>query len=497
MTREETVILVKANIGALEKTCNDILRVLIGPIRLINNESETADMEIGLVANQEVSALGELTVSATIETMGKTVAEKVCEQVLNPEEAPNQLKRLAKLAVYRALVRNGLAHALPWGILTGIRPTKIVHRLFDAGLNDQDILAHLLQCYDMDAEKAKELVKVAQINRKFLLSAAEAGELVSLYVGIPFCPTRCAYCSFPAYDVKKNCQLLPDFMTALMAEIKATGAALRARGQTVQTVYVGGGTPTVLDEAALSELMSQLAEHVISASTVEITVEAGRPDTLDIGKLKLLKESGVTRLSINPQTMNRETLLKIGRLHTPEDIVTSYALAREVGFDNINMDLIIGLPGETRREVEATLRQLENLAPENITVHTMAVKRASTINEHREDYMLPDDVEVAAMLQLAGDFAAAWGMDPYYLYRQKYMVGPLENKGYARPHFECIYNIQVIEERQTILGLGAGAASKFVNPQDWTLTSFYNPKDPLNYCQRVSELVERKMSKLS
>jgi oxygen-independent coproporphyrinogen-3 oxidase len=290
--------------------------------------------------------------------------------------------------------------------------------------------------------------------------------------------------------------LVPPFVQALKKEIAEIGSVLKAAGKRVQTIYVGGGTPTVLDCSQLSEVLQCIREFLVGDGTTEITLEAGRPDTVSEDKLKEAMQAGVSRLSINPQSMNLSTLRKIGRHHTPEEIVEAVGMARRIGFDNINMDIIIGLPGEGISDVEHTLEEVARLSPENLTVHTLALKRASKMKEAGHKFTLPDSGTVAHMLKATAEAAAEMKMHPYYLYRQKRMVGQLENTGYATDGHDCIYNIQVIEERQTILGLGGGAGSKFVEPGTWHLTSQYNPKDPQSYIERINELIAKKISEL-
>ncbi|ADG82775.1 coproporphyrinogen dehydrogenase HemZ [Thermincola potens] len=476
-----------------DRVCHDILRALLGPVEFVApGFLSQADLDISITATSG----RKLFAGATAVKGGSRDMECIKEDVLIAGEAHNQLKRMVKQAVYRSVLKVCGLKPLPYGILTGIRPTKIVHRLLDMGWDKETIREHLLKSYDMDEVKAEGLLKVALNNRKYILGPEEAEQTVSLYVGIPFCPTRCAYCSFPAYPVSKYAGMIAPFVVALKKEIAGIAGFLRAEGWQVQTIYLGGGTPTALEEKILSELLESLDKAIPFTTVREITLEAGRPDTLTREKLAVSRKLGVTRLSINPQSMNPRTLNNIGRLHTPEDIESAFKMARQAGFNNINMDIIIGLPGETAPDVENTLLKIEPLAPENLTVHTLAVKRASQIRENRERYELPEETEITKMLAITEEYTEKWGMHPYYLYRQKYMVGPTENRGYAVEGYDCIYNIQVIEERQTIIGLGAGAGSKFVNPADWTLTNLYNPKDPEAYINRVDELLEKKISRL-
>ncbi len=412
------------------------------------------------------------------------------------DDLNNHRKRLVKLALFRLLTRYTGRPPGPWGILTGIRPTKIVHRLLDTGWQWDSIRRYLGEAYNVSPDKAVLLTDIARRQRAFLLSPEEARKLISIYVGIPFCPTRCAYCSFPAYSVEKSAKLVEPFLLALEKEIRAIGRAAGELGLQVQTVYVGGGTPTVLNKEQICYLVDTINDSLVSGATVEITLEAGRPDTVTMEKLTTAKQQGVTRVSINPQTMNPQTLEVIGRRHSPEQVAEAFAMARQVGFQTINMDVIIGLPGENAADVADTLAGIEILKPENLTVHTMAVKRSSRINEAKDDFDISPAQEIEKMLHIAHEAAGRMGMKPYYLYRQKNMVSPLENIGYALEGHDCIYNVQMIEERQTVIGLGGGAGSKFVEPGTWYLTSHYNPKDPEAYIRRIDEIVDLKVDKL-
>lgn len=455
-----------------------------------------ADINLIVSAHREGS---KLTGSVILKAGGiglSEAAEMHSDRMPVPGDERNQQKRLVKLAIFRLLCRYTGTPPGPWGILTGIRPTKIVHRLLDLAWSEPQIKDYLMECYDMAADKAALLITIAMRQRPFLLTAEQASRLISIYVGIPFCPTRCAYCSFPAFSLGAQGKLMNPFLEALCREITGVGRAAAELGLQVQTIYIGGGTPTVFDSDILAVLLACVDKNLAGSETGETTLEAGRPDTITKPKLAAAREHGITRLSINPQTMNSSTLAAIGRNHTPEQVAEAVEMARGQGFDNINMDIIIGLPGETPRDVENTLQKIAAMEPENLTVHTLAVKRASKIRESKEEFSLPTRELSGQMLEMTAQGAGEMGMRPYYLYRQKKMVGPLENIGYARPGYDCLYNIQMIEERQTIIGLGGGAGSKFVEPGTWFLTSYYNPKDPENYISRIDELIARKIQML-
>lgn len=470
----------------------DVVRLFYPDAAIFTEPVSDYDMMFKVSASGEAASLGGRVVLFIKD--GESFSEQTyTEKIPVPGDERNHQKRLVKLALFRLLSKTTNTPPGPWGILTGIRPTKIVHRLLDLGWSKQDIIDYLISQYDMSPDRALLLNQIAFRQRPFLLTPNESVQKVSIYIGIPFCPTRCAYCSFPASSLEKSGNLLQPFLEALKREIESVGGFLKKRGKTVQTIYIGGGTPTVLDSRNLSRLLELTGDYLVSDETCEITLEAGRPDTITEEKLRAAREYGITRLSINPQSMNGETLKVIGRCHTPEDVAASFKMARSTGFDNINMDIILGLPGETGEHVQNTLVQISGMRPENLTVHTLAVKRASHIKESRESYSLPEGGTVSQMLELTAKAAQEMDMAPYYLYRQKKMVGPYENIGYARPGYECLYNIQIIEERQTIIGLGGGSGSKFVEPGTWYLTSHYNPKDPETYVNRIEEIIERKL----
>lgn len=412
------------------------------------------------------------------------------------EEPHNALRRITKLSVKRLLEEVTEVYASPWGILTGIRPTKIVHRLLDKDWKIPDICNLLQQSYGLSLGKAELLLEVATRQRPFLLSAMSAKKNLSIYIGIPFCPTRCIYCSFPAYSLKDNSRFVEPFVNALIKEVTAIGREVKALGLKVDHLYIGGGTPTSLSLAQMASLLEACNKELAEGSFKEYTVEAGRPDTIDRDILSLFKASGVNRISINPQTMHKQTLKVLGRCHSPEDIIRAMELARQLNFPTINMDLIIGLPGETVSHVEESLKAIGKLKPENLTVHTLALKRASFLKEREADYPLSSGYIVGEMLKLTYQYTREMGLFPYYLYRQKQMLGQLENVGFAIPGHICQYNIQMMEERHTIIGLGGGSGSKWVNNKDWTLEATYNPKDPGTYIQRIDELIAKKVDKL-
>ncbi len=408
-----------------------------------------------------------------------------------------QMKSWARMFIYRLLCKHLGRNFNAYGILTGVRPVKIVHRLLDEGWDIDAIVAKLENGYLLTREKSRLLVGVANANRSYLLSAAEAHKQVSIYIGIPFCPSRCYYCSFPGAVLSDYRRDISPFLDALLKEMNVIGDYIKSNGLSVQTIYLGGGTPTVLHETDLDRIFGVLQCKYISGATVEVTVEAGRPDTLSLYKLELLKQAGVDRVCINPQTMNDDTLRLIGRNHDSTSVAQAVGWARSAGIKHINMDLIVGLPGENAEHLESTAARVLNLKPDNVTVHTLAVKRGSTMAELEGKTNILDQVtEVEQGVKFLAQFFTQHSYSPYYLYRQKYMQASMENLGYAQDDSFCIYNIQMIEERQTIIALGGGASSKFVNAADWSLTSFHNPKDPMSYIQTLDRLIARKVDKL-
>lgn len=409
-------------------------------------------------------------------------------------EEPNELKRLARVTVFRSLASFTTNNPSPWGIMTGIRPTKVVHRLMDYGWSLEKVQQFLVEKYALRLDKASQITQIAHRQRPFLPSREQTAKYISLYIGIPFCPSRCLYCSFPSYPINRHRTMVESFFNALLEEIKVVGEKIKSKDLTVQTIYIGGGTPTSLDIVMLDRLLKSVNQHLKDTETIEITVEGGRPDTLSPEVLNLLSEAGVDRLSINPQSMVEKTLKVIGRAHSVEDIYVAMEEARRLKFRTINMDLIIGLPGETVENVQETVRRVVELAPENLTVHSLALKRASVLKQRLEEFPQASADEVVSMWQLTAGGAQVLGQYPYYMYRQKQIAGNLENIGYALPNHECIYNIQMIEERQTIIGLGVGASSKWINPMDLTLVNEYNAKDPSQYVDRLQEYLARKIN---
>ena len=372
----------------------------------------------------------------------------------------------------------------PWGRLVGIRPSKQLHRLLDLGLDYNKALSHMQSTDGISEEKFSLLWRVAQIGRPIVEESSHP-HLYSIYVGIPFCPTRCLYCSFPAYSIQELGKLRGRFLDALLYEIEATGKLVKKHDMQPYTIYIGGGTPTSLSPQELQRVLEALRGSFPGVWR-EFTVEAGRPDTVTNEKLTILKQHNVTRISINPQSMHQSTLDLIGRCHSPQDVAQAVEQARDIEFDVLNMDLIVGLPSENTEMVRESVKQVLAFAPENITVHSFSRKRASRFNLQQEKFSLPESEQAIHMHHAAIELLES-KYHPYYLYRQRDILGGQENVGYCLPGCECLYNIVMIEERHHIFGLGSGATSKLVRP-DYTLSNITTPKDPAIYIERVQDL---------
>lgn len=392
-----------------------------------------------------------------------------------------------KQALYQMLVEY-TGHTLPWGSLTGIRPVKIPMSMLGQGKGEQEIRDYMAQAYFASEQKINLSIEIAKRERE-LLSQISYKDGYSLYVGIPFCPSICSYCSFSSSPISLWEGKVGQYLDALEQEIDFTAASFGHKK--LNTVYIGGGTPTTLTPVQLDRLLSKIKRSFDFSDLLEYTVEAGRPDSITREKLEVLREYGISRISINPQTMKQETLDLIGRRHTVEQAKESYYLARELGFCNINMDLIVGLPGETLADVRDTMEQIKALAPDNLTVHSLAIKRAAKLKTCAGEYRGMQMANSWETIELTAKYAKELGLFPYYLYRQKNMAGNFENVGYARQKCFGIYNILIMEEKQTILALGAGTISKRVYP-DGRIERRENVKDVAQYIERIDEMIERK-----
>ena len=396
-------------------------------------------------------------------------------------------QRLIKDAIYRAALRSGCPRPA-WGALTGVRPGKVLSALIAEEHDEDKALRRFIREYDVSPARAQLCMTTT---RETLRAAASLSPKdICLYVGIPFCPTRCAYCSFVSQSVEKSMKLIPPFLEALEKEIAATAAQVNALGLRVVSVYMGGGTPTTLSAEQLDRLCSVLGDEFDLSAVREYTVEAGRPDTISADKLSVLRAHGVDRVSVNPQTMSDRVLELIGRRHTASDIERALQLVREVGGFDVNMDLIAGLPGDSAEGFRDTVEKVLALGAENITVHTLSLKKGSRIT--LEEVPIPGADEVAAMLDFAGERLSAAGYSPYYLYRQKFMSGGFENVGWAKDGRVNLYNICIMEELCSIIAMGGGGSTKLIRPDDGRNIRIMAPKYPLEYINSIGNTCAEK-----
>ena len=404
-----------------------------------------------------------------------------------PEAVYHTVQHALKLAFYRAGVEL-LGHEPPWGALTGVRPVKLPTRAMKAGASPGEAKRELEREYRVSPVRAQLALDCARAS----LAADHSlkPNEVSVYVGVPFCPTRCAYCSFVSADVGRTLKLVDPYLDAVFDEIDATAQALKEAGLTVRSFYMGGGTPTTLTADQMDRLLARCEEVLPLEGCAEYTVEAGRPDTITREKLAVLSRHNIGRISINPQTLEDHVLSAIGRKHSAGDIRAAYALAREVGFHCVNMDLIAGLPRDSFDGFRRSLEGVLAMDPENVTVHTLALKKGSTLME--QGGVLPSGEEVARMLDFSLDTLRGRGYSPYYLYRQKYMSGSLENVGWAKPGKESLYNIVMMEELQTVVSIGGGGVTKLVDPVAGKILRLPNPKYPHDYLSMQDKVLSQK-----
>ncbi len=402
-----------------------------------------------------------------------------------PEAVYHTVQHALKLAFYKAGTAL-LGYEPPWGALTGVRPVKLPTRALLAGETPKQAQKELEKEYHVSPERARLAVDCARASVAARQSLQE--DEVSLYIGIPFCPTRCAYCSFVSADVGRTLKLVEPYVEGLLQEVAETGRVLKGLGLNIRSFYMGGGTPTTLSADQMDRLLSKCEECLPLDNCTEYTVEAGRPDTITREKLEVLKVHRIGRISINPQTLEEHVLEAIGRKHTPGDIRTAYDLARATGFDCVNMDLIAGLPRDSFDGFARSLEGVLAMDPENVTVHTLALKKGSALME--SGGQLPSGDEVAKMLDFSKKILTTRGYIPYYLYRQKYMSGSLENVGWTKPGCESLYNIVMMEELHTVISLGAGGVTKLIG--GGKLLRLTNPKFPQDYLSGLDKVLEQK-----
>ena len=415
-----------------------------------------------------------------------------CSEIFDKDHSNDshrrETKNVLKKLLYRLMAKD-TGTQLPWGNLTGIRPAKIPGMMLEQGISESEIRKNMKETYLISDEKLDLTMDIAKGELK-LLSGLNYRDGYSLYVGIPFCPTTCLYCSFTSYPIGLYKDKTDRYVDALIKEIEFLGRKLR--GRELNTVYVGGGTPTTLSAKQLDKMIQALKSNFDFGTVREFTVEAGRPDSITKEKLMALKQNGVTRISINPQTMNQTTLDIIGRKHTTRQVLEAFGLARECGFHNINMDFIVGLPEETEDMVKYSMEEAMKLNPEGITIHSLALKRASRLNIQKDNYSDMNMQNNSALMNVTKMYAEKMGMKPYYLYRQKNMAGNQENVGYSKLGYEGLYNILMMGDFQDVWAVGAGAVTKLLSPDRKEARRIDTVKNVDQYIERIDEMIARK-----
>ena len=377
----------------------------------------------------------------------------------------------------------------PWGCLTGIRPAKLINNMHDSGMSDEQIRKKFEHFYCVTPEKTDLAMETARVQAPFL-QGVDAG-IADWYANMPFCPSRCLYCSFTSNSIDKYKKSVDAYLDAMEQELAATVALYDQKDLRSETLYLGGGTPTSLNETQFDRYIHMFGKYLDVAGLKEFSLEAGRPDSITPAKLEAAADAGVTRISINPQTMNDVTLKRIGRAHSAEQVVQAFRMAREAGFSNINMDVIAGLPFETVDMFRYTMERIAELNPEGMTVHTLSIKRAANLKTDLDSCASLSVDAAGKMVELGRTYAGKMGMRPFYMYRQKHMLGNHENVSYCKPGFESPYNIHIMEEDRTIIGVGAGAVTKLVTP-DGRIERVFNVKSVEYYLERLPQMIERK-----
>ncbi len=510
--KKEEFIKVTVNQSGFEYDIHSLVKAFYpaDEVKVLVGEEESSDSKETLHIHLEKEAVWLTHVSGGSGTASFGGRKALLPADIERPEVKNRLKKL----IYEALSEH-TGKKLPWGTLTGIRPTKIPMSMLEEGRSDEDILKYMKDTYFISDEKGELSLQIAK-REKILLDDLHYENGYSLYIGIPFCPTTCLYCSFTSYPIASWKKKIGFYLDALEKEIDFVAESYKDK--VLDTIYIGGGTPTTLEPEELARLLSKIKNSFSLSNLKEFTVEAGRADSITPGKLSVLKEYGVNRISVNPQTMKQETLDLIGRKHTVLQVREAFAMAREAGFTNINMDLILGLPGESIEDVQKTMTEIEKLNPDSLTVHSLAIKRASRLNQWVMENGIASLKNTDETMHIMAEGARRMGMAPYYLYRQKNMSGNFENVGYARAgkeekggkrlkgtdetdvasmrqsmegHKFGIYNILIMEEKQTIIAVGAGSISKRVYP-DGHIERCENVKDVASFIERIDEMIERK-----
>lgn len=467
----------KINTPKFEHNAREMITAYFPKIKIdtVENISENEDyVEITVSKNNKQYIYTAIAFIGTIKTTDSIISSKL-DKLNVSKVISNVLKRICPVD-------------LPWGILTGIRPAKMVREYYEKGLQYSDIYNLFVNDYQVHPDKAALAIDVAKKESTIISNINK--NAISIYIGIPFCPTRCLYCSFTSQSIDFSNRLVEPYMDAMFKEIDFVKQYISDASIPVETIYIGGGTPTSLDENNLSILCNKISNSFDLSNCREYTVEAGRPDTINKEKLKILKNYGVSRISINPQTMNDKTLKIIGRRHTSKDILKCYEIARELDFRHINADIIAGLPDETSTDFNNTLEQIKILNPESVTVHTMSIKHGSYLDMNYSMYTPTATTTVNNMLKDADLLLREINKQPYYLYRQKNMLGNLENVGYSNQGFECLYNVYIMEEVQSIISIGAGGSTKTINEN--CIERVFNVKEVAEYIKRTDEMINRK-----
>lgn len=478
------------------KVIGDVLRALEVTT---SDAAEIDDLEIfnELVGKRVITRL-------KVTTNGGEGVLRKSSLVRNDERYGAEVNRLVKKNLYTLLIDGFGLNAVPYGILHGVRPTKIIQRWISEGFGvtsygviDRDKISRRVRADFLTTRDKAELLTEVALSQLPIMNSSDA-RTVSVYVGIPFCKTRCLYCSFPS-NILPSEKKIVEFMRALTRDIEAAADAINRYGFKVQTIYIGGGTPTALPEKFFAEMLETVHRNFYGANVVEFTVECGRPDTITAAQIETLKKFPVTRVSVNPQTMHQRTLDIIGRQHTVEDVTRAFNELRAAGDWLINTDLIIGLPGERLADFKETLRQILALQPDDVTIHSLAIKRGSKLQMQIadelntwEDFNLPNDAEVRLMAEHASEVLRGEKYLPYYLYRQGYMSGQIENVGWCKRGAEGIYNVQIMGERQTILGIGAAASTKVPDPAAKKIRTAFNAKDLTTYLRDTERYIARR-----
>lgn len=483
-------LLIRTNVPAFQNDLGDVVRLFFGEGTAVYDLAADSDAAIkGTLSHEQRESGGLWHASVTLNLGGESYERTLTEPVQpgSPVEIRRLTKRLAKRAAYLVL-KSATGRVLPWGSLTGIRPTRLFRQQLESGRTRDEARQMFLTDFDVTPGRVSLLEEILDTQDGYMDVSPDT---VDLYIGIPFCTTRCSYCSFSS-GVIGDGHLVEPYLSALLRELSGTADLLAAHGLHVHTAYIGGGTPTSLTADQLERLLSETSEAF--PEITEWTVEAGRPDTIDRAKLAVMRRFPVTRISINPQSMNDETLIAIGRAHTAEQCILAYRMAREMGFTDINMDTITALPGENLDMFRHTLDVIRDLRPDSLTVHTLAIKHSSRLHEIRYEQRV--DEMIRQMADEGRACAADLGMRAYYLYRQKYMASNLENVGYALPGKICRYNIDNMEETASVLALGAGGISKRIMGRDQRILRAPNVSNIETYIERVDEMIRRKAEML-